>query len=54
MIEAVVALLLAVLLVLVFSAGWALKLAVVGGVGFGIYVLILVILWAVGRVRSVP
>lgn len=52
MIEAVVALLLALLLVFVFTVGWTAKVAALGGVAFFIYVLILVIEWLVGKVKG--
>lgn len=55
MIEAVVALLLAVLFLAVFSGpAWLIKLGAFGGLGFAIYVLILVIEWLIGRVRGTP
>lgn len=54
MIEAVVALLLALLLVFVFTVGWVGKVATLGGVAFFIYVGILILEWAVGKVRSRP
>lgn len=53
MIEAVVALLLSVLVIAVFGGpAWALKMATFGALGFVFYVLILVIEWIVGRLRS--
>ena len=55
MIEAVIALLLSVLFLAVFSGpAWLIKLGAFGGLGFAIYVLILVIEWLVGRARKAP
>ena len=55
MIEAVIALLLAVLILAVFSGPvWLIKLGAFGGLGFALYVLILVIEWLVGLVRRTP
>ena len=55
MIEAVVAFLLAVLILAVFTApAWAIKLGAFGGLAFAIYTGILVTEWIVGKVRSAP
>lgn len=53
MIEALIALLLSVLVIAVFSApSWALKLGQFGGLAFVFYVLILILEWLVGKVRA--
>lgn len=53
MIEALVALVLAVLLLAVFpTPQWASRLGSFGGLGFVLYVLILVAEWIFGKVKS--
>jgi len=53
MIEALVAFVLAVLILAVFHGpAWAVTLGSFGGLAFSLYVLILVIEWLVGKVRS--
>lgn len=53
MIEAVVAFLLAVLIQVVFGGpAWAIRLGQFGGLAFALYVLILVIEWIIGKVKS--
>lgn len=53
MIEALVAFVLAVLFVFVFQGpAFILRLGVVGGVGFVCWVLILVIEWLLGKLKS--
>jgi len=53
MIEAVVAFLLSVLVLAVFHGpAWAVTLGTFGGLGFAFYVLILVIEWVVGKLKS--
>lgn len=54
MIEVLVFLALAVFLVLVFNVAWVLKLVSVGGAGFAIYGLILLIQWGLRWFRSRP
>ncbi len=55
MIEALIALCLAVLCVFAFQGpAFLLRLSNVGGVGFVIYALILVVLWLFGRLRRTP
>jgi hypothetical protein len=53
MIEALVAFVLAVLILAVFHApAWAITLGSYGGLGFALYVLILVLEWVIGKVKS--
>jgi hypothetical protein len=53
MIEALVAFVLAVLIIAVFHGpAWAVTLGAFGGLGFSLYVLILVVEWIVGRLKS--
>lgn len=53
MIEALVAFVAAVLILAVFHGpAWAITLGTYGGLGFSLYVCILVIEWLVGKVRS--
>lgn len=51
MVEALVALVVAVFLILVFHAGWVAPLIPIGGLGFFLYVCILVGEWLVGKAR---
>ncbi len=52
MIDALVAFVIAVLILAVFHApAWAITLGSFGGLGFSLYVLILVIRWLIGKVR---
>jgi|GEM_PF-3348099 len=53
MVEALVAFVLSVLILAVFHGpAWAVTLGTYGGLGFSLYVLILVIEWIVGRLKS--
>ncbi len=53
MIEALIAFVLAVLILAVFHApAWAITLGTYGGLGFSLYVLILVVEWLLGKARS--
>jgi hypothetical protein len=53
MIEALVAFVLAVLILAVFHGpAWAITLGTYGGLGFSLYVLILVVEWLVGRLKQ--
>lgn len=53
MIEALVAFVLAVLILAVFHApAWAITLGSFGGLGFSLYVLILVVEWIVGKLKT--
>ena len=53
MIEALIAFVLAVLILAMFNApAWAIKIGQFGGLGFSLYVLILVIEWLIGRAKS--
>jgi hypothetical protein len=53
MIEAVIAFLLSVLILAVFhSPAWAITLGSFGGLGFALYVLILVVEWLVGKLKG--
>ncbi len=53
MIEALVALMLSILIIAVFHGpAWAVSLGTFGGLGFSLYVLILVIEWLVGKIKS--
>lgn len=52
MIEALIAFTLSVLILAVFhSPAWAITLGQFGGLGFALYVLILVIEWLIGKVN---
>jgi len=51
MMEALVALLIAVLLVFVFSVGWVGKVIAIGGLGFFFYTCILVTQYLFGKIR---
>lgn len=53
MIEALVAFVLAVLILAVFhTPAWAITLGSFGGLGFSLYVLILVVEWLVGKLKT--
>jgi hypothetical protein len=52
MIEALIALVLAVFLIFVFHVGWAAAVIGIGGLGFFLYVVILVAEWLIGRLRQ--
>ena len=52
MVEALIALVLAVFLLLVFNVGWAGKVIAIGGFGFFLYVCILVVRWLFGKWKS--
>jgi hypothetical protein len=54
MLEVLIALTLAVFLVLVFSVAWVLKLVAVGGAGFALYGLILLVKWFLGYLHRTP
>jgi len=52
MIEGVIALMIAVLILVVFGGpAWAIKIGQFGGLGFAMYVLILVIEWAIAKLK---
>jgi hypothetical protein len=52
MVEALIALLIAILILAVFHApAWAITLAGFGGLGFVLYVLILVLEWIIAKVK---
>ena len=52
LIEALLAFVLSVLILVVFSGpGWAIKLGTFGGLGFALFVLILVVEWLFGKIR---
>ena len=52
MVEALIAFVLAVLILAVFNAPqWAIKIGTFGGLGFALYVLILVIEWFLGYIK---
>ncbi len=52
MVEALIAFVLSVLILAVFhSPQWAITLGQFGGLGFALYVLILVIEWFVGKIK---
>ncbi len=53
MIEALIALVLSVFIIAVFGGpSWAIKCGQFGGLGFFLYVLILVIQWAIGQAKK--
>jgi hypothetical protein len=53
MVEALIAFLLSVLILAVFhSPAWAITLGAFGGLGFALYVLILVVEWVAGKLKS--
>lgn len=52
MIEALVALVAAVFLILVFHVGWAAAVIGIGGLGFFLYVCILVVEWLFGQIKA--
>lgn len=53
MVEALIAFVLAVLLLAVFKApSWLIRLGEFGGLGFVLWVVILVIEWVFGKIRS--
>ncbi len=53
MIEAVIALMVSILILAVFGGpAWAIRIGQFGGLGFAMYVLILVIEWAIGKVKT--
>jgi len=51
MMEALVALLIAVLLVFVFNVGWVGEVIAIGGLGFFLYTCILVAQYLFGKIR---
>lgn len=52
MIEALVALVVAVFLIFVFHVGWAAAVIGIGGLGFFLYVCILVLKWIFGQIKA--
>lgn len=55
MVEVLIAFVLAVLILAVFHApNWAVTLGTFGGVGFALWVVILVIEFFIGKVRQIP
>lgn len=53
LVEALIAFILSILILVVFSGpAWAIKLGGFGGLAFALFVIILVIEWLVGKLKS--